>query len=428
MATPSPKTPLSARYRARVLAVERFREIAQEIQRTHCDPEGIGIMTRKARIFPVRLDDVSLKAAPLLKQEMLAVGGDAAHARGVADHSVPRTSVVLLATLGQYRRALPKLRRQPFQLSAIADAVDLALHHATATVPRTVRGVHRSFVVGERTLVMGVVNVTPDSFSDGGRFAEPDQAIAHAKALVADGADLLDLGGESTRPGAVEVPEEEEWRRIAPVLEALGAEVRVPVSVDTRHPGVARRALAAGADLVNDVEGLRRPEMRQVLLETGAPVIALHMRGLPSTMQTSVEYTDLRSEVFGFLAESTALALAEGIPPDRLLVDPGLGFGKSAEHNLELLRHLRELRSLGFPVVVGASRKSFLGWALGGAPPDERGEAGIAAAVLAATNGADIVRVHDVLPTVRALRFSDAVGRAGLSRVPVEDGYSDRDD
>ncbi|MGI0131475.1 MAG: dihydropteroate synthase [Thermoplasmata archaeon] len=420
---PSP----SSRYRARVLDVERFREIAQEIQRTHCDPEGVGIMTRKARIFPVRLDDVSLKAAPLLKQEMLAVGGDAAHDRGIADHSVPHTSVVLLATLGQYRRLLPKLRRQPFHLTAIADAVDQALHHATSTAPRTVHGVHRSVVVGERTLVMGVVNVTPDSFSDGGAFLDPDTAIAHARTLVAEGADLLDVGGESTRPGASEVAEEEEWRRIAPVVAALHGELRVPISVDTRHPSVASRALEAGADLVNDVEGLRRPAMREVLLATGAPAIAMHMRGLPTTMQANAEYTDLRAEVFGFLAEATARALADGIPPDRLLVDPGLGFGKSAEHNLELVRHLREFRSLGFPIVVGASRKSFLGVALGGAEPGERGEAGIAAAVLAAANGADIVRVHDVLPVVRALRFTDAVGRAGLARAPIEDGYSDPD-
>lgn len=411
-----------------MLDVDRFREIAQEILRTHCDPEGIGIMTRKARIFPVRLDDVSLKAAPLLKQEMLAVGGDAAHARGIADHSVPHTSVLLLATLGQYRRVLPKLRRQPFHLAAIADAVDLALHHATSTVPRTVRGTHRSFVVGERTLVMGVVNVTPDSFSDGGRFRDPDLAAAHARQLVRDGADLIDIGGESTRPGALEVSDEEEWERIGPVVQAVHGDLGVPISVDTRHPTVARRALEAGADLVNDVEGLRRPEMREVLRETGAPAIVMHMRGEPATMQSDVEYSDLRGEVFGYLAEATARALGEGIPPDRLLVDPGLGFGKSPEHNLEILRHLRELRSLGFPVVVGASRKSFLGWATGGAPPEERGEAGVAAAVLAAANGADIVRVHDVLPTVRALRFTDAVGRAGLSRAPVEDGYSDRDE
>ncbi|HTT35232.1 MAG TPA: dihydropteroate synthase [Thermoplasmata archaeon] len=401
----------SGRYRARVLTATSFAEIAREIERTASEPEGVGIMTRKARIFPVRLDGVPLRAAPLLKQELLAVGGDSAHARGVADQSVATTSVVLLATWGQYRRVIPKLARQPFHLGAIAEAVDAALAHFTTRRPRLVQGTRRSLEVGGTTRVMGIVNVTPDSFSDGGRYLDPDAAAARARALVAEGAAIVDVGGESTRPGAAPVAPSVEWGRIGPVLERL-RDLPVPISVDTRSAEVAERALASGADWVNDVGGLRDPAMRAVVARSGAPVIALHMRGTPATMQAETEYADVRAEVYDGLARAAEAAIADGVRPDQLLVDPGLGFGKTAEQSVELLAHAGEFRSLGYPVVVGASRKSFLGHLLGGAPVGDRLEAGLAAAVLLASAGVEIVRTHDVGPTVRALAVADAV-RAG---------------
>ncbi|MGB6442393.1 MAG: dihydropteroate synthase, partial [Thermoplasmata archaeon] len=205
MSEPPAPTPPSHRFGARVLEWDRLSEIAREIERTESDPEGVGIMTRKGRIFPVRLHDVSLKASPLIKQELLSVGGDAAHARGVADHSVATSSVVLLATWGQYRRFLPKLRRQPFHLAEVADEVDRALREYVARGPRTVEGAHRSLTLGDVPRVMGVVNVTPDSFSDGGRFLDPPVAIGAALRLAAEGASVIDVGGESTRPGATPV-------------------------------------------------------------------------------------------------------------------------------------------------------------------------------------------------------------------------------
>jgi dihydropteroate synthase len=396
------------RFGVRVLDGESLAEIAREIERTESDPEGVGIMTRKGRTYPLRLSGVSLKAAPILKQEMLSVGGDAAHARGIADHSVEATPVVLLATWGQYRRLLPKLRRQPFRLKELADEIDRALRAYVAHGARTVVGAHRSFVVGDRPRVMGVLNVTPDSFSDGGKFLDPDRATARAVAMVEEGADVIDVGGESTRPGAVEISAEDEWRRIGPVLEGLRGKVEVPVSVDTRHPEVAERAVVAGADIINDVEGLRRTPMREVVARTGAAVVVLHMRGTPATMQHDLAYADLRGEVFAALAEATDLARAAGIAPERLLVDPGLGFGKSAEQSVDLLAHVGELRSLGYPVVVGASRKSFLGAITGAESSSDRLEAGIAAAVIAAERGVALVRTHDVGPTVRALRLVGA--------------------
>jgi dihydropteroate synthase len=425
--SPTAQPVASHRFLARVLEWDRMNEIAREIERTESDPEGVGIMTRKGRIFPVRLSDVPLKASPLLKQELLSVGGDAAHARGVADHSVAASPVLLLATWGQYRRLLPKLRRQPFGLAQLAEEVDGALRHYVQHGPRIIEGAHHPLTLGDHPRVMGVVNVTPDSFSDGGRFLDPAVAAAHALQLAEEGASVVDIGGESTRPGATPVSAEAEWRRVAPVLDAVRDRIPVPISIDTRHAEVARQAIEAGADLVNDVEGLRSEEMRRVVARSNAAAVVMHMRGTPPTMQQQLDYADLRGEVFRALADATDEAVRAGIPAEKLLVDPGLGFGKSAEQSLELLVHAGELRSLGYPVVVGASRKSFLGAMLGPASAAERLEAGLAAAVLAAERGVALVRTHDVAPTVRALAVVAAAEREA-SRLPHAPGALASDD
>lgn len=260
----------------------------------------------------------------------------------------------------------------------------------------------------ERTLVMGIVNVTPDSFSDGGRFLAAQDAIAHGRRLAEEGADILDIGGESTRPGAAPVPEAEELRRVIPVLEGL-AGLGVPLSIDTRKPGVARAALEAGAAIVNDVEALRAPGMAEACAEARCGVVMMHMRGQPPDMQRGPEYRDVVAEVHEFLGERIAFALKAGIAREALCVDPGIGFGKSAEHNVALLRGLGELRGLGQPVLVGLSRKSFLGALAGVEAPDQRLPAGLAATALAIANGADIVRTHDVRATVEAARVADAI-------------------
>lgn len=255
-------------------------------------------------------------------------------------------------------------------------------------------------------VVMGVVNVTPDSFSDGGRIADP---VAHARALAAEGAAIIDVGGESTRPGAAPVPEDEERARVVPVIEALvRGGLPVPISVDTRKPGVARAALAAGAALVNDVSGLGDPDMARVAAAARAAVIVMHMQGTPETMQAAPTYSDVVAEVAAFLAERRARAVAAGVDPAAVLVDPGLGFGKTVEHNLTLLRHLERLAAIG-PLVVGLSRKSTLGHVLGGRPPEGRLAGGLGGAVWAALRGASVIRTHDVLPTVDALRVVAAI-------------------
>jgi dihydropteroate synthase len=249
-------------------------------------------------------------------------------------------------------------------------------------------------------LVMGVLNVTPDSFSDGGRYLDTDAAIAHGLAMVAAGADVVDVGGESSRPGAESVPEAEERRRVLPVVEALAPHVRV--SIDTVKPGVAEAAVAAGARMVNDVSASLWP----VAAEAGVAWVAMHMKGTPATMQSLASYDDVVAEVRAFLLDRATAAVAAGVP--EVWVDPGLGFAKTADHNLSLLRHLREFTTLGFPVLVGSSRKTFLGALTGDAPVDDRAEASLAAATWALMHGASMVRVHDVKATVQAARLIGA--------------------
>ena len=279
----------------------------------------------------------------------------------------------------------------------------------------------RTFDLGARSLVMGIVNVTPDSFSDGGRFLAPDAAIAHARRLIAEGADLVDLGAESTRPGAEPVPAEEQIRRLLPALEALAADGAC-VSVDTASAAVARRALAAGAAVVNDVSALGDPEMPGVVAEAGAGLVLMHMRGTPRTMQQDPRYGDAAREVAEWLGARLAGARRAGIAAERVALDPGIGFGKTPRHNFELLARLEELAALGRPVLVGVSRKSFLGKhegeGLPDVPPDQRLEGGLAATAVAVFLGARIVRTHDVAATARAVRIADrlrAARRPGVS-------------
>lgn len=261
-----------------------------------------------------------------------------------------------------------------------------------------------------RPRVMGILNVTPDSFSDGGRFASRDAALRRAGAMVAEGADLVDVGGESTRPGARPVSVQEELDRVVPVIEALAGDLPVPVSVDTSKPEVMRAAVAAGAALINDVAALRRPGALAAAAELGVPVCLMHMQGEPGTMQESPTYRDVVGEVAAFLAGRVSACEAAGMARDRLLIDPGFGFGKTLAHNLALLRGLPRLGALGLPVLVGLSRKSMIGALLGDVPVEGRLHGSVAAAVLAAERGAAIVRVHDVGPTVQALRILAAVG------------------
>jgi len=264
----------------------------------------------------------------------------------------------------------------------------------------------RRIRLGERTLVMGVLNVTPDSFSDGGLYMEVEAAVARARQMVAEGADLIDIGGESTRPGSTPVSLEEELRRVLPVVEAVRKELpEVPISIDTYKAETARRALRLGADIVNDVWGLKAdPEMAGVVASFGCPVVIMHNRS------RAVYERDIMEEIIADLNDSLALAFSAGVRRDRIALDPGIGFGKENEHSLEVMRRLGELCALGYPVLLGTSRKRFIRHTLG-LPPDDVVEGTAATVALGIAQGCDIVRVHDIRPIVRTVRMTDAVVR-----------------
>jgi dihydropteroate synthase len=261
-------------------------------------------------------------------------------------------------------------------------------------------------------LVMGILNVTPDSFSDGGRYREPERALRRAEEMVAQGAAVLDVGGESTRPGAEPVAPEEELARVLPVIRRLRSRLDVPLSIDTRRAAVARAALAEGADIVNDVSALGDPEMAAVVADAGAGLVLMHMRGTPRTMQAGPAYADVAEEVRAELEQALRRARAAGIAEERIVVDPGIGFGKTGRHNLELIARLDVLARLGRPILLGVSRKAFLGDLLGGAPPEARVMGTAAACVAGLLRGARIFRVHDVGPVAEALRVAAAVRQA----------------
>jgi dihydropteroate synthase len=262
----------------------------------------------------------------------------------------------------------------------------------------------REIDLSGRTLVMGILNVTPDSFYDGGRYLDPDGALRQAERLVAEGADLLDVGGESSRPGAPPLDEGEERARVLPILRALVRRVDLPLSIDTWKPSTARAAVAEGAEIINDISGLRDPEMRAAAADTGAAVVAMHMRGTPAVMQQLPPSPDIMLEIHSFFEKLLQLPLQ----PHKMVLDPGIGFGKTATDNLIILNRLGEFRAYRRPLLVGASRKSFIG-AVTGAPATDRLPGSLAAAVIAAANGAAILRCHDVAATLQALRVAAAI-------------------
>lgn len=362
------------------------------------------------RVILVR--DVPLRAAILLKQEMLACGGEAGVAREVAALDCTQTDVLLAGTMRQFKLVLSKLERQPYGLAELAQAVRKVLERIEERArPRELVCREYRLPLGVRTYVMGILNVTPDSFSDGGRYLEPGAAVEAAHRMVEEGADIIDVGAESTRPGAEPVPLEEEWVRLEPVLKRLVRELTVPISVDTYKAEIGRRALEVGASIINDISGLQaEPELARWVASAGAAVVVMHRRGDSRTMQIDPRYRCLWGEILAYLERSIEIAVAAGVERERVVIDPGIGFGKTVEHNLEILRGLRELETLGCPILVGPSRKSFIGKVLD-LPVEERLEGTAAAVAVAIAQGADIVRVHDVKAMRRVATLTDAIVR-----------------
>jgi len=267
-----------------------------------------------------------------------------------------------------------------------------------------------TFNFTQKTYIMGILNVTQDSFSDGGLFFDKSKAITRAIQMVEEGADIIDIGGESTRPGSEPVHEEEEVRRTIPVIEALAKEISVPISIDTYKSRVANRALEAGASMVNDISGLRfDPDMPDVIAYHNVPTVIMHIKGAPKDMQQNPVYKALIPEIMEYLREGIQIAIKSGITEDKIIIDPGIGFGKTFEHNLDIIHNLRTFTSLGKPILIGPSRKAFIGKILGDVPPADRREGTAAAVAISIFNGANIVRVHDVKEMVHVAKVADAI-------------------
>ncbi|WP_335999799.1 dihydropteroate synthase [Halorientalis halophila] len=373
--------------------VDSVAEAREALDRAHVTDAGAWRMGGKGvhRVLQTR---VQPRQARYLKEELLSLGGECA-VSGLADQDRELVDVVAMGTLAQFKRLVAKLDDQPYGLSPLADELRTALE-IEGHGPES-----RGYPWEDGTAVMGILNVTPDSFHDGGEFDGSDEAVARAEEMVAAGADIVDVGGESTRPGADPVPAQAEIDRIVPVIERI-ADLDAMIAVDTRKADVARAALDAGADLLNDVSGLDDPEMRLVAAAHDVPVVVMHSLDAPVDPATEREYDDVVADVLDELTERILLAEKAGLDREQIVVDPGLGFGKSPAEDFELLGRIDEFRGLGCPILVGHSHKSLFGQI--GRGPDERGAATVAGTALAAERGADIVRVHDVRENVAAVR------------------------
>lgn len=378
----------------RNLTVGSIAEAERELAAIHVDPFSIRNMAPKMVHRLLLIEGVSGRGGNLLKQEMLSLGGDAALSGSTFEGDIPAT-VILMGTERQLRRLCGRLAEHPFGLPSLAADIKRVLD-LDANPPVLWDIGKRSIDLARRACVMGILNVTPDSFSDGNRFFSVDRAVERALEMEGEGADIIDIGGESTRPFAPPVDEAEELRRVIPVIERLAGRLNIPISIDTYKATVAEKSLAAGAEIVNDISALTFDErMAEVVAAAGAGLVLMHTRARPSVMQTDTEYGSLTSEILATLRQSLARAEAAAVARERIVIDPGIGFGKSVAGNLEVLRRLGEFTSLGCPVMVGTSRKSFIGHLLG----RETGERvfGTAATVaIALANGASIFRVHDV--------------------------------
>jgi len=396
----------------KLVKINNFNEAIEIFQKIGVDPYGINAMAPKTRQVNILLAAQSCKIANILKQEMLSLGADAAVARGSVSCSVKATDVLLMGTVKQIRALAAKIEKQPFGLDSISRDLPVLLDRMSQDryILKTAR---REIVLGERTLIMGVLNVTPDSFSDGNLYLDRQKAVERGLQMADEGADMIDIGGESTRPGSQSVATRREIARVVPVVESLAGKLSIPISVDTTKSTVARKTLAAGAEIINDISALSDDnKMTSVVREASAALILMHRRGKPENMQTgNLVYDDLMGEIIAYLRNALQKAVTAGIGRNQMVADPGIGFGKTYEDNCKIINKLEELKVLGLPVLAGTSRKAFIGKITGGEPV-QRMEGTAATVAAAIMNGCHIVRVHDVAAMKKVAAMTDAIVHA----------------
>ena len=392
-----------------VIKIRNLEEAAAMFKQIGVDPYGIDAMASKSININILIEDQPCKIANIIKQEMLSVGGDAAVARGSVSCSVPVSDILIMGTIKQISALIRKIEKQPFGLNLIAGNILEILKNISKNeyVLKTCR---REINLGKKTLIMGILNVTPDSFSDGGLFYSQQKAVERGLQMADEGADIIDIGGESTRPGAKSLDASVELKRVFPVIESLVKQIKIPLSIDTTKAKVAKFAIVGGAEIVNDISALHGDkEMTKTIKDAGAAVILMHMRGKPRNMQKgNLVYDNLMGEITDYLKKSSEKALKAGIEKDRMIVDPGIGFGKTPEDNYKIIRNLYQLKELGIPVMIGSSRKSFIGRITGG-EPEQRLEGTAATVTAAIMNRCHIVRVHDVAAMKKVAAVTDAI-------------------
>ncbi len=421
----------------RALSLGTVEQVEREFETMDVYPTGIDIMKTKGIHRVIKMLDVDVRAANIIKQEMLSAGGDCAVGKGAVDFSLEKTDMILMGTVKQFKHVIPKLRIQPYECEDVGREISDVLK-SFEIVEFPMRCGKFLLQLHKRTHIMGILNVSPDSFSKDGIIVENlrnytynrfstntgkratnnnsnvrhyngvDNAVARAKQLVESGADIIDVGGESTRPFADTITVEEEKKRVLPVIERLVDEVDVPISIDSYKPFVIKEALELGVHIINDIYGLRDDYTVELAAEYNVPVVCMHMQGTPKDMQQNPDYKDVMTDITKFFYDQIKKAETNGIKKRNVIIDPGIGFGKKLDHNLEILARLWELKSVGCPILIGPSRKSFIGDVLG-LPIEERLEGTLAAVVMSIANGAHIVRVHDVKEAKRAVELADAI-------------------
>ncbi len=387
-----------------VILIRNQQEARRVLEEIGVDPGAYPYLLPKASFHCIKLKDISFRGANIIKQEMLSKGGEAAIARQ-ALFGKGSGDVLLMGTLKHYRLLINKLKVQPFGLKKVATEIENILV-ALEPKQQIIELPHgKSLKLGERTLIMGILNVTPDSFSDGGKYLNSDQAVKRAREMIDEGADIIDIGAASSRPDSVMAGADEEIQRLLPVMDKLAAQ-DIIISIDTFRGEVARAALENGAHIINDIGSLQLDsQLLPVLVEKQASVILMHNR---MQIRAGEPYRDLVADIITELEDAIGHAVEAGLPGDKIIIDPGIGFGKTPGGNRLLLKRLGDFRSLGKPILIGASRKSFIGQTLG-LEVNERLEGSLAAVAIAIMNGADIVRVHDVKASKRVATMTDAV-------------------
>lgn len=368
------------------------------------DERAFKILEAKSTHHILKIEDISTKEALIIKQSALSAGADAAVPRSVLQLKEEKVNILIFGTDKQLRSICEKLRMQNFSLKEVAEEIENTLD-SLVRFPSLILGGKRLEL--KKPLIMGILNVTPDSFWDGGRYFDKTSALKHAEKMINEGADIIDIGAESTRPQAEPVPKEEELRRLLPIVKEI-VKWNTIVSIDTYKVEVAKECLSLGVHMINDVKALKEEGMAELIAEHGASVVLMHMKGEPKTMQQMAYYNDVVSEVIDYLRERIHFAKECGIKEECIVIDPGIGFGKTFLHNLQILKRLQEFKVLSRPILVGPSRKSFIGQVLD-VPPEERLEGTLATILISLTKGANIVRVHDVKETKRVIKMFEAI-------------------